>query len=157
MPVYYTNAEKQQIANERGVLVDEQDAWLLEEYTWFINEDGYPITGLPRDANGRKATMFLHHCIMGQPIWNGDEIDHINRIPRDCRRSNLRYATRSVNRINTSRAVGPSGERNIYLKADGRYYVRIRRDKVEHFVGSFTALDEAVAARDTWLNQHVVE
>jgi len=150
MPVYYTREQKKQLADSRGIIVDPEDAWLLEEYTWHVNS-GYARAPMGRDEYGRTRTMFLHHAIMGEPIWEGDEIDHINRNTIDNSRQNLRYATQSENRINTSRSPGPTGMRNIYLKEDSKYYVRIRRNRIEHFVGSFTTLEEAIIARDKHL------
>lgn len=140
------------------IQVDQQDQWLLKEYTWSINGDGYPYTNVVVKYGGEgvrvRRRAFLHHCIMGQPIWEGDEIDHRNRKPEDARRSNLRYVSRSVNRQNTSRAPGISGERNIYEKDDGRYHVRIRRDKIEYYLGAYTTMEEAITVRDNWNGVH---
>lgn len=154
MPIYYTRKEKRQLAEERGILVDPIDEWLLEEYTWHLKWDGYnnyAATSLGRNEYGRTIIVFLHHCIMGQPIWEDDEIDHINRNTMDNHRSNMRYATRSQNRINTSRAESSLGARNIYQIEDGRYRVRVRRNGQEYYLGTFGTLDEAVAERDEWL------
>lgn len=149
MPIRYTREEKRQIAVERGIVVDPEDMWLLEEYTWHIGSNDYPKTNLP---DGKYA--FLHHAIVGYPVFSGEEVDHINRNPRDNRRSNLRYVSHAINVMNTARAPGPSNHRNIYLK-EGRYNVRIRRNTVEHHIGRFDTVEEAVTARDAWL-QHVV-
>jgi hypothetical protein len=137
------------------ILVDPEDEWLLEEYTWHISSDGYPVTNvvLQYGSEGeriRKYTL-LHHCIMGQPIWEGEEIDHKNRIRHDCQRQNLQYITKSGNQINTSRAPGNTGMRNIYYDR-GKYKVSIRRDGELHYLGMFDTLDEAVAERDEWLS-----
>jgi len=152
MPIYYTREEKYQLAIARGILVDPEDEWLLEEYTWHLGPYGHPMTNLPRDEQGRRSSgVFLHHMIMGYPIWEGEEIDHINRNPQDNRRYNLRYASVSQNRINSNRVIGVA--RNVYIR-EGRYVVRIRRNLVEHYLGAFDTLDEAVAERDEWIYQH---
>jgi hypothetical protein len=44
--------------------------------------------------------------------------------------------------------------RNIYLREDGMYYVRVVRLGVEYYLGRFNNLDEAAATRDEWLDQH---
>jgi HNH endonuclease len=152
MPVYYTREQKRQRAIKRGILVDPQDEWLLEEYTWYLRWDGYntyAVTSLPRDERGNKQLVALHHMILGQPIWEGVEIDHINHNAADNRRDNLRYATRSQNRINAERASDRTGMRNIDINRGG-YRVRFRRDNQEHYVGTFATLSEAMAARDEW-------
>lgn len=136
------------------ILVDEQDRWLLDEYTWHISSDGYAATNVVLEYGGegvrRRKYTLLHHCIMGQPINGWEEIDHRNHDRLDNRRDNLHYVTKSEQNINTSRKPGASGARNIYT--DGEWYsVRIRRNGILHNVGRFTTLDEAVAERDEWL------
>ena len=139
------------------ILVDDEDAWLLEEYTWHLSNTGYAATNVVLQYGGseeriRKYTL-LHHCIMGQPIWEGEEIDHINRVRHDNRRCNLRYVSTSMNRGNTSREPGVSGHRNIYHQG-GRFSVRIRRNGVLHLLGEYDTLDEAVASRNEWLDHN---
>lgn len=152
MSKYYTREEKKQLARDRRILVDPEDEWLLEEYTWHLGPYGHPLVNLPRDEDGtRLAGVFLHHMIMGYPILEGEEIDHINRNPQDNRRHNLRYASMSQNRINSNRAIGVA--RNVYIRK-GKYAVRIRRDLIEHYLGAFDTLDEAIAERDEWIYQH---
>jgi hypothetical protein len=85
-------------AEEDGILVSEEDDWLLEAFTWRIDADGYAVTTIR--IGERWVGMKMHHCILGQPIYEGDEIDHRNRIPNDNRRHNLRYATRSEQALN---------------------------------------------------------
>jgi hypothetical protein len=147
----YTQEERIALAAARGILVDPQDRWLLEEYTWHV-DGGYVATNVPVPPYQMRAR--LHHCIMGQPIWEGDEIDHKNRNTLDNRRSNLRYATVSENRVNTSREVGKSTARNVYLRPDGKFRVQISRNGIRYCLGDFGTLDEAVAERDEWLYQH---
>lgn len=157
MPKQYTREERKRLAKERGILVDPIDEWLLEEYTWHIMWDGYNAyvkTMLPVSmTHGKRMAVALHHCIMGQPIWDNDEIDHIDRNAEDNRRSNLRYATKSENRINTSREMTETGTRNVYLREDCKYHVHIKRDGQQNYLGCFVTLEEAVAERDEWLHQ----
>ena len=132
-----------------SVLVDPEDEWLLEEYSWYISSDGYAVTTL-RMSEDKQKTVTLHHCIVGQPIREGEEIDHINRNRIDDRRCNLRYVSESQQAINSTRAPNSTGERNIYFYGD-KYRVEIRRDYILHSLGIFDTLDEAVAERDMWL------
>lgn len=142
------------LAKERGILVDPQDEWLLKEYTWNLSNKGYPQTLITVVGGSHETRIrvraFLHHCIMGYPIRRDDEIDHINIHPWDNRRANLRYVSRSINHQNTSREPGVSGARNIYIRDDGRYHVRIRRDYKEYYLGAFNTLEEAITRRDEW-------
>lgn len=155
----HTPEERLQLALDRGILVDDQDRWLLYEYTWYVGDNDYVRTSihLGWDNDMQRSVQILpklHHCIIGQPIWEGDEIDHINHNPKDNRRCNLRYVTRSQNRINTTRVAGLSGSRNIYIEENGMYRVTIRRDGMYHHLGVFTTLDEAAATRDEWLHNY---
>lgn len=148
MPIYYTKEEKKLLNRQRGIIVDPEDEWLLEEYLWTIGQSGYPIYTV--DFGNRRAPTYLHHYIMGQPIWQSECIDHRNRIKLDNRRSNMRYATYSENRIN----VATEGWHNINVTVYGKYQVRIRRNDVLYYLGTFDTLDEAAAERDEWLAQY---
>lgn len=152
MPRYFTVEERLTLARERGILVDEQDRWLLEEYTWHIADKGYVRTNLPRDERGVQANARLHNAILGCPIWEQEEIDHINRNPADNRRSNLRWTTPSGNTLNR-RAWGALGERNIYLMGK-KYQVQIKRKEAIHLIGGFDTLEEAIEARNAWLTDN---
>jgi hypothetical protein len=98
----YTDEDRLKLALDRGILVDDQELWLLSSCTWYITSLGYAATRTP----DQRTLTYLHHCIMGCPIWYLDEIDHINRYPRDNQRSNLRWATHSQNLINNDQAGG---------------------------------------------------
>src|SRR3954454_21704953 len=90
----HTTEERLQQAQESGILVDEQDEWLLANFTWHLSSDGYAATNVVVEYGGegsrRRKYTLLHHCIVGQPIYPW-EIDHINHIRSDDRRCNLRY------------------------------------------------------------------
>lgn len=148
MPTYYTREEKRQRALDLGILVDEQDMWLLEEYTWRVADKGYIRTNLPGGGSAR-----LHNAIMGCPIWQDDVVDHKNRTPSDNRRENLRWLTGAASMLNREYPMSASGARGVYLMGK-KYQVQIRRNGVLHLLGGFDTLDEAVAERDEWLEQH---
>ena len=158
MPIYFSREEKRRFAEDRGILVDPEDVWLLEEYTWHVNNTGYACTNIVFSFGGEgvriRKTTLLHHCIVGQPVWGWEEIDHINQDRIDNRRSNLRYVTKSQQNINTSREFAASGYRNIYERG-GMFFVVIRRNGKMHHLGSYENLDEAVAERDEWLHKYL--
>lgn len=137
----YTRELRIQLAAERGIIVDDQDMWLLEEYTWAIDNHGYAFS-----TNGRK-TMKLHHFIMGQPIWEKETIDHVNGNKRDNRRSNLRYATYHENQANRRDV---SNAKYVYPIYKGGYVFRISRQSLKH-VEYYKTQAEAIAARDKWM------
>jgi hypothetical protein len=131
------------------IAVDPQDQWLLDTYSWSITSKGYVKTNV-RVSPTKRVTTFLHHCIVGQPIWENEEIDHENRNKLDCRRENLRYISTSGNQVNTDREPGSSGERNIW-KRGSKYQVNVTRECARYTLGTFDTLDEARVARDAYI------
>lgn len=132
------------------ILIDPEDAWLLKKYTWHITSGNYVACRLPV----HRTYVYLHHAIMGCPIWYLDEIDHINRNPSDNRRSNLRWVTHSQNLVNNDQPTGQTGVRGITVNASGNYMAQAKRRGINHYLGSFETLEEAVAVRNQWLAQH---
>lgn len=150
----YTPKEKLQLALDRGIVVDDEDLWLLSAYAWYINQ-GYAITQIYIGWNNDiqqsiQIATRLHHCIVGQPVWEGEEIDHIDRNPLNNRRSNLRYCDHHIQTMNNRRVIETN---NVYWHArDECYDVIITRRKIRHYVGRFATKEEAVAAREAYLN-----
>ena len=51
-------------ALDQGILVDDEDKWMLEEYLWHVRpSDGHVVTILPTDNGSREVR--LDNCIMG--------------------------------------------------------------------------------------------
>ena len=140
-------------AHERGIIVDEQDTWLLTSVSWFIQDHGHAAGYLrPRD-HGHYGLVYLHHMIMGCPIWKGIVVDHINRDPADNRRANLRWVTHAENLRNNDHPLGQTGKRGTTVDRYGRYLSRINWNGTTYHLGTFATLDEAVIARDVWIAQ----
>jgi HNH endonuclease/AP2 domain len=82
-----------------------------------------------------------------------DEVDHINRNKLDDRLCNLREVTRSENAINTPARVS-HGEKNIYWNArDSKWRVIIMRNYKSKQIGTFESFEEAINARDRYLDR----
>lgn len=92
----------------------------------------------------KHKSALLHRLILGVP--RSAEVDHINHNGLDCRRFNLRVATKSENGQNLS---GPhcdskSGFRNVYWNATQQnWYVQICINRKRISLGSFTDVTEA--------------
>lgn len=83
------------------VLLSPEDEWLRQGITC-INQDGYPMYG----------TVHLHTMI----LLKIDErvTDHLNQIKTDCRRENLRRATKRQNALNSKiRSDNPHGIKGV--------------------------------------------
>lgn len=86
-----------QLTRGAYALVDDEDKKRLAQYHYYLNGHGYA----ERSIKGtRHQTAYLHHDILGVPP-KGMVVDHINRNPLDNRRCNLRFASRTQNRINS--------------------------------------------------------
>ena len=145
----YTAEERRELAEKRGIIVDPEDMWLIEAYTWGVNA-GCVRTDIPGPSPRKHA--LLHHCIVGQPIHAGIEIDHIDRNPKNNRRSNLRYITHGLNHLNSDWS-----DRAYHITRtswSGLYQVNIKRDGVRHYLGVYETVEAAEEARDQWLSAH---
>ena len=131
------------------IIVDAEDQWLLDNYTWRVNFYGYAGTNLPGKP---QKHVYLHHCIIGRPL-GGLVVDHIDRNTLNNSRNNLRYVTRSQNTLNSERSDNAFG---IYpVTGANRWQVIIVRKQVRYYLGSFEYVEQAEEARDAWLSAHV--
>ena len=94
----HSSIERYQNAIQKGIIVDQQDKWLLEEYVWNIGA-GFHVRAIIQRT--RLAYIVLHYCIIGTPISKKDTVYHINGNNLDCRRCNL-YIGQKVRRRNNA-------------------------------------------------------
>lgn len=123
----------------------------LEDYdkicniSWSINPDGY-IVGHNPDT---KKNVFLHCFIMGLP--KNCFVDHIGGKPtrNDCRKGNLRLATREENAHNQDlHSNNTSGVTGVYwLKREQRWSAEIYINGKKKNLGRFKEFDDAVKKR----------
>jgi hypothetical protein len=95
-------------------------------------------------ANGRK--VYLHRVLV--EATEGVLVDHKDGDALNCRRENLRFATRAENarnsRVRSHNASGVKGVR--WDKRKGRFYASIIRDGRSIRLGGFSTAEEAGAA-----------
>jgi hypothetical protein len=106
--------------------------------------DGYTLVtvcGIP----------FLKHRLcwaMNYGVWPKTYLDHIDGNPRNNAILNLRLATPAQNLQNTKQNKNnTSGAKGVYLHKHGKYEAYITKDKRRIYLGLFTHLDDAIAAR----------
>lgn len=81
--------------------------------------------------------------------WPSKEVDHINGVRSDNRKSNLRDVSRSENCQNTG---GPSSNNTsgrlgvTWNKAQGKWQSQIQINRKNHYLGLFTDLNDAHSA-----------
>jgi hypothetical protein len=145
-------------------IVDECDYDYLSQWVWRMAH-GYAIRKYCSPAAGRtKCGKYnkLIHLPMHREVANriglaqSKEVDHINRIRLDNRRSNLRSATRqqqacncSKSSNNTSGVVGVS-----WNKRENKWHARIEVNGKKKSLGHFDSLKDAADVRNKAVLEH---
>lgn len=124
----------------RHCLVDLDDFDKVKYYYWLQDvSSGYFTSRI----QGKK--VYLHCFILPSP--DGFDTDHKSRDKSDCRKSNLRLATRSQNLCNRGlRKDNTLRCRGVRLNGS-KYEVRIQLQGKRKTIGRFSTLEEAVEAR----------
>lgn len=123
------------------VLLDVDDYERLGSRRLSIGSHGYAQlwTGI--------TVVLLHRWLMDVPDGTGYRliVDHINRNPLDCRRSNLRLVTPTESNLNRTLPQRdlPLG---VYRVRSGRYQAALKRNRVRQHLGTFDTPELAAAA-----------
>ena len=118
--------------------------------------DGCSYWRISLRKNNKYYHRFVHRleCTAFIPnTENKKTVDHINKIKKDNRLENLRWATSSENGLNrTFKPNSSTGQSCIwYYDLVKRYEVRIKRCRKYVFKKCYLTLEEAVAGRDEFL------
>lgn len=111
----------------------------------YINSSGYLTVKV--NIKPRK-TVPLHRVkwLIAHGEWPNADIDHINRDHLDNRLLNLRLATRSQNKMNTTKKSRENGlPLGVYYK-NGKYCSTISIGRNKKFLGQFDTPEDAHAA-----------
>lgn len=131
------------LSNAPGVyaIVDDADAALVRQYTWRLDQDGYPF------RSSSKGNLHLHRIILPAPP--GWEVDHANNNPLDSRRENLRLSNRSLQNRN-SRPRGNVPFKGVRATQSGNAIAVIWLDGRDHTIGTFATPEDAARAYDAY-------
>jgi hypothetical protein len=131
-----------------SAMIDIEDVEKCRPYKWYMTEMMGNSRYVKAVISGKN--LGLHRFVLD---YDGDmPIDHINRNGLDNRKSNLRIVTSSENSVN-SKTRSSTGEKNIYKK-NNRFQVQIIRNYQNVFIKTFDTLEEAVAARDGFIQEY---
>lgn len=141
MVIYSTHAEvilcDKYGCEKARALIDLGDIEKVGKHRWYASTKGYVKS---------QDNLRLHRLVMDAP--EGYLVDHVNRIPLDNRKSNLRLCTPAEN----SRNVGVSqsnstGFKGVYFeKLNNKYRARIKYDGKRVSLGCYeNAVDAAIA------------
>lgn len=122
------------------IIVDPEDAWLLDKYTWCTvsNKRG----GLSVQTSVSGTTLILARLILKPPP--GRLVDHIDRNGLNNSRGNLRIATNTQNQWNSTKVLGRSGLRGVsYRSSRQRWRAMIRVDGFRIELGLYRTPEEA--------------
>ena len=121
---------------------DLEDYDLIKSYTWSMNPDGY-IISLPFGQ-----VIRMHMLIMNS---NGEQdVDHINHIPYDNRKKNLRVIDHYKNITHSKEySNNTSGRKGVcFDKSRNKWMASITFNKKTTHLGRFETFEEAVKARE---------
>lgn len=123
--------------------VDTEDYHACCQHLWWMDPAGYAIT----KCDGR--VLKLHNFLLGDP-HDGLYVDHRDGNRLDCRRHNLRWATRGQNAANCKRhdtENRTSTFKGVHRLGDS-WVAQIQKDKKKQHLGSYTTELDAAHAYD---------
>src|SRR4051794_35168157 len=135
-----------------AAIIDDEDAELVTGFVWYpmkTKEGKVYADGWKHMPPGRFF-VHLHRLIANAQL--GEIIDHIDRNPLNCRRSNLRRVTRQQNSHNKgpNRKPGTSKYKGVFLCGKtGRFRARISLNQKRIYLGYFDNEVEAARAYNT--------
>lgn len=125
-------------------IVDDCDAERVMAFSWHVQFTRGNPYAVRKFYNPRRS-VFLHSFILQPPL--GMQVDHKNYDGLDCRRENMRIATRSQNSAYRRSAGGVSGFRGVF-PYNGRWVVKVGAREKRQTVGVFSNKEEAARSYD---------
>ena len=138
------------LGNGKEAFIDSCDMELASNFLWRlrrhvkIGEKFYAEATIPEDCkhlyNCSKKRTSLHRVLLNAP--DGFDVDHVNGDGLDCRRSNIRIATKSQNASNRKYAPGIGKYRGVRA-AGKKWQAQLEHKGRNRYLGSFSTREEA--------------
>lgn len=132
--------------SDKMALVDHEDFDYLNQWTWFLDKDGYVVRYTT--SKGKRLTIGMHRMLV-----KGEEVDHIDSDPLNNQRANLRALTHQQNiQNNRPHKDGTSIYKGV-SKRGNSWRAQICKDGQKVMLGNFpeeryAAYAYDIAARD---------
>ena len=128
----------------KRTIVDDEDFEELNKIKWYLSSSGYA-------TNKTRNLIRMHRLVINTPI--GMFTDHKNRNRLDNRKENLRICTKSQNGMNAKhrKKINDSIQlKGVYRMNSSKhpFYARIKLNKKDFYLGSFSSEKEAGLAYD---------
>jgi len=141
----------------RFAIIDGADAERVGAVSWCAigpNPQGKYYAGRNIGPRSSRSMLRLHRFLMEAGSYV--DVDHINGDGLDCRRSNMRLATRAQNRANMGRTrLNTSGFKGVsFDKRSAKWVASIRSNGQYIHIGSFDLAEEAAHAYDVAARCH---
>lgn len=142
-----------ELNGDYGICYDENKTWLcyfdkedydlIKFYTWSKERNWYAIG---KDENNK--VVYMHCLVMGKERGDVNTVDHINRLPFDNRKENLRICTLKQNLLNR-KSYAKSGYRGVYkLKNYDKWCAYTSINGKKKHIGIYNTIEDAIKARE---------
>lgn len=131
-------------------LVDDEDFERVNKIKWYAldsNKNGKLFYAI---NNSTGKTILLHRFILGFP--DPGTVDHTNGNGLDCRKNNLRIASRSENARNRKFTKNKTGFIGVY-KNKHRFQASVRINGKNKSIGYFSTAKNAAKAREKFVKK----
>lgn len=139
---------------------DHETIAYLAQFIWWVAPQGYALTKITQPC-GAKKTYGMHRIVLamnGGDIDNPLDVDHINRIRSDNRRSNLRWVTKQENALNAALPFTKAGRFPGVSRNKDRWQVVVRLDKKTlKWLGIYDSEEEAARVAEPYLPHRAAE
>lgn len=135
-------------------IVDEDDYERVSVYSWHAHSGNSTTYACARRTiDGVRRLIRLHHLVLN--IVSSDTlVDHKNGNGLDCRKENLRIATKSQNRMNVFKKRGRTPYKGVATLPNGRFKASIRANNRLIYLGCYDIAEEAAHAYDAAARIH---